>query len=54
MPNGLETFFKAIGRPMTPGEPAPEPFPRPDNVLEIERKTVFGEPLVDQRSKPSA
>lgn len=42
MPGGLEDFFAQIGRPRTPGEHAPEPFPRPDNVAEIERRTVFG------------
>ena len=36
-PPGLENFFKAIGRPRTPGEPAPAPFARPENVVEIER-----------------
>jgi len=36
-PSGLESFFKAIGRPRTPGEPAPEPFARPTNDLQIER-----------------
>ena len=36
-PAGLENFFKAIGRPRTPGEPAPEPFARPANGVEIER-----------------
>ena len=41
MPGGLEDFFEAIGRPRTPGEPAPPPFPRPENVEEIERATVF-------------
>ena len=41
MPGGLEDFFQAIGRARTPGEPAPAPFPRPDNVEEIERQTVF-------------
>ena len=41
MPGGLEDFFEAIGRPRRPGEPAPEPFPRPENVEEIERATVF-------------
>jgi hypothetical protein len=40
-PGGLEDFFQAIGRPRTAGEPAPEPFPRPENVEEIERQTVF-------------
>lgn len=42
MPGGLDEFFAAIGRPRTPGEPAPAPFPRPENVAEIERRTVFG------------
>ena len=36
-PAGLENFFKAIGRPRTAGEPAPAPFARPENVVEIER-----------------
>jgi mannose-6-phosphate isomerase-like protein (cupin superfamily) len=39
--NGLDDFFARIGRPRKPGEPAPEPFPRPDDVLEIEAATVF-------------
>jgi quercetin dioxygenase-like cupin family protein len=42
MPGGLDEFFAAIGRPRTPGDPTPEPFPRPENVAEIERRTVFG------------
>ncbi len=45
VPNGLEAFFEAIGRPRKAGEVAPEPFARPENVLEIERKTVFGAPV---------
>ena len=36
-PPGLEDFFKAIGRTRTPGEPAPEPFARPTDVIAIER-----------------
>jgi len=36
-PGGLENFFKAIGRPRMPGEPAPTPFARPANGVEIER-----------------
>jgi quercetin dioxygenase-like cupin family protein len=40
-PGGLEDFFAAIGRPRTPGEPAPEPFARPEDVAQIERDTVF-------------
>src|SRR5687767_11766922 len=36
-PHGLEDFFKAIGRPRTPGDPAPEPFARPADVVAIER-----------------
>lgn len=42
MPGGLDEFFAAIGRPRAEGEEAPMPFPRPDNVAEIERNTVFG------------
>lgn len=47
VPNGLEAFFEAIGRPRTAGEPPPTPFPRPENVIEIERATVFGAPIED-------
>ena len=36
-PHGLEDFFKAIGRPRTRGEAAPEPFARPNDVVTIER-----------------
>jgi quercetin dioxygenase-like cupin family protein len=36
-PAGLEKFFQAIGRPRTPGEAAPAPFARPENVTAIER-----------------
>ncbi|PZU83301.1 MAG: cupin domain-containing protein [Shinella sp.] len=43
-PNGLEHFFEEIGRPMRPGEDAPEPFARPDNILEIEQRTAFVAP----------
>ena len=42
LPGGLDRFFAEIGRPMRPGEPAPEPFPRPHNIAEIEARTVFG------------
>ncbi|HEX8166336.1 MAG TPA: cupin domain-containing protein [Beijerinckiaceae bacterium] len=42
LPGGLDRFFAEIGRPMAPGDPAPEPFPRPDNIAEIEARTVFG------------
>ena len=42
MPGGLETFFARIGREKRPGEVAPEPFPRPADVLRIEAETVFG------------
>jgi hypothetical protein len=51
-PNGLEDFFAAIGRPKHPGQPAPEPFPRPADVLEIERRTVFAPPLQNGGLKP--
>jgi quercetin dioxygenase-like cupin family protein len=36
-PPGLEDFFASIGRPRTPGEPAPAPFARPTDVVAIER-----------------
>ncbi len=36
-PPGLEHFFKAIGRPRHAGEPAPEPFARPTDVVAIEQ-----------------
>ncbi len=42
MPGGLDRFFAEIGRPRGPGEPPPDPFPRPENIAEIERRTVFG------------
>ena len=44
MPGGLSDFFGAIGRPRAAGETAPEPFPRPDNVAQIEANTVFVQP----------
>jgi quercetin dioxygenase-like cupin family protein len=36
-PSGLEDFFAAIGRPRAGGEPTPEPFARPDDVVAVER-----------------
>ncbi|MXN17938.1 cupin domain-containing protein [Pseudooceanicola sp. GBMRC 2024] len=48
-PNGLEDFFRLIGRPRQPGDKVPVNFPRPENVLEIERATVFGAQPEDQR-----
>ena len=45
MPGGLEDFFDAVGRKRQVGEAAPEPFARPENVLEIETATVFDQPL---------
>lgn len=49
VPNGLEQFFGLIGRPRTADDPAPPPFPRPGDVLEIERRTVFAPPPADPR-----
>jgi quercetin dioxygenase-like cupin family protein len=37
-PPGVEDFFKAIGRPRAEGEPAPAPFPRPADVVAVERR----------------
>jgi mannose-6-phosphate isomerase-like protein (cupin superfamily) len=42
LPGGLDRFFAEIGRPRRNDEPAPAPFPRPENVAEIEARTVFG------------
>ena len=42
LPGGLDRFFAEIGRPKASGQPAPEPFPRPANIAEIEARTVFG------------
>ena len=42
MPGVLDDFFEQICRPRSIGEPEPAPFPRPDNVAEIEARTVFG------------
>ena len=39
--NVLDDFFARIGRPRRPDEPAPDPFPRPADVDDIERSTVF-------------
>jgi len=39
--DGLDDFFARIGRARKPGEPAPEPFPRPADVEQIEAATVF-------------
>jgi quercetin dioxygenase-like cupin family protein len=50
LPGGLDKFFAEIGRPRSVGEPAPEPFPRPANIAEIEARTVFG--WVDDRFNP--
>lgn len=41
MPGGLSEFFQTIGRERAPGEDAPEPFARPENIAEIEARTVF-------------
>lgn len=49
IPNGLEDFFRLIGRPRRAGDKVPVNFPRPDNVFEIERKTVFAAQPADQR-----
>ena len=45
LPPGLDDFFAAISRPREPGEPAPEPFARPDDVHAIEARTGYGAPI---------
>ena len=52
LPNGLETFFAAIGRPKHHGDPDPTPFPRPTDVLAIEARTVFAPPPADGGRQP--
>lgn len=44
MPPGLEDWFRAIGRPRTPGDPMPDAFPRPDNVAEAMERQRFVPP----------
>jgi hypothetical protein len=51
VPNGLEDFFAAIGRPRSPGDAAPAPFARPDNVLELERHAGFAPPPAEPRPR---
>lgn len=41
MPPGLEDWFRAIGRPRRPGEAMPEPFARPEDVAEIQKRQRF-------------
>jgi mannose-6-phosphate isomerase-like protein (cupin superfamily) len=40
-PPGLEDWFRAIGRPRTPGEPLPDAFVRPENIREIQAQQRF-------------
>jgi hypothetical protein len=46
-PNGLEIFFKGSGMEKYPNHLAPEHFPRPKDVLDIEKNTAFWLPLKD-------
>src|SRR5690242_13203680 len=45
LPPGLDQFFAGIGRPRRAGEPTPQPFERPADVLGVEQRTGFGPPL---------
>jgi quercetin dioxygenase-like cupin family protein len=45
LPPGLEDFFAGIGRKRQPGEPAPEPFARPDDVHALEARSGYGPPI---------
>jgi quercetin dioxygenase-like cupin family protein len=42
VPGGLDKFHAEIGRPRRAGDAPPTPFERPDNIAEIEARTVFG------------
>ena len=44
MPPGLDDWFRAIGRTRQPGEAMPEPFARPEDVGEIQRRMRFVPP----------
>jgi mannose-6-phosphate isomerase-like protein (cupin superfamily) len=43
-PPGLEDWFRAIGRPRTPGEPMPDVFARPDDVMDVMKAMKFVPP----------
>ena len=51
VPNGLEDFFAAIGRPRSAGEAAPPPFARPADVLDIERRAGFAPPPAEPQAR---
>jgi quercetin dioxygenase-like cupin family protein len=44
LPPKLEEWFRAIGKPRTPGDPMPEPFPRPPNTDEAMEFQKFVKP----------
>ena len=41
MPGGLSDFFKAIGKQRRADDLPPAPFPRPEDISQIEADTVF-------------
>lgn len=43
-PPALEHWFRAIGQVRQPGDPTPEPFPRPDNVADVQEQLLFVPP----------
>ena len=47
LPPGLNEFMAAIGRPRRPGEAPPAPFPRRDDVLDVEKRAGFGPKIGD-------
>lgn len=44
LPPKLEEWFRAIGKPRTPGEPAPAPFARPDGTQDAMDVQKFVKP----------
>lgn len=46
-PGGLEDFFATIGRPRQAGDPAPEPFERPADVIAVERELGIDNPAAE-------
>ncbi|MEM6683117.1 MAG: cupin domain-containing protein [Pseudomonadota bacterium] len=51
LPPGLENWFRAIGRPRTPGEPMPDLFSRPDNVADVMKAQRFVAPRPQRNLK---
>ncbi|MGB1877220.1 MAG: cupin domain-containing protein [Rhodospirillaceae bacterium] len=49
MPPGLEDWFRAIGKVRTPGEPMPDKFSRPDDVMDVMKAMKFVPPSANAK-----